>query len=72
MVLYAVGSALFALGTTAALTVMWMEFARYRHAMMAALRTLSLDGLPVPAPATPAVPIKAAVIPAWQPLRGAA
>lgn len=74
MVLYAFGSILFALAMTAALAAMWMDFTRYRHAMMKALRTLSLDGLPTPAPArgTPAQPLRAAVAPVWQPLRGAA
>lgn len=78
MLLYAFGSILFALAMMAALTVMWVDFARYRHAMMAALRTLSLDGLPVTAPApalargAPVRALRAAVVPAWQPLRGAA
>lgn len=74
MVLYAFGSTLFALAMTAALTVIWRDFARYRHAMMAALRTLSLDGLPALAPvqAPPARWLRTAAVPAWQPLRSAA
>ena len=73
MFLYAFGSMLFALAMTSALMVMMSDFARYRHAMMRALRSLSLDGLPVPARAeqapqfTPAMPALA-----LQPLRHAA
>jgi len=66
MVLYAFGSILFALAMTAALTVIWVDFTRYRHAMLAALRTLSLDGLPVTAPALAqhAPVLRAAAVPA--------
>lgn len=75
MLLYAFGTLLFALGLASALIVMTLDFARYRHAMMAALRSLSLDGLPSPKPA-PVQPAQAGVIPAFpwtlRPLRGAA
>lgn len=73
MFLYAFGSMLFALAMTSALMVMMSDFARYRRAMLRALRSLSLDGLPVPAqaeqerPFTPTMPALA-----MQPLRSAA
>lgn len=74
MVLYAFASILFALAMTVALTVMCMDFVRYRHAMMAALRTLSLDDLPVPNPVQSSLarPLRTVAVPVWQPLRGAA
>lgn len=48
MWLYAFGSLLFALAMSAALSVMASDFVRYRRAMVAALRTLSPDGVAVP------------------------
>lgn len=45
---YALGSIIFILAMAAAILVMIANFAHYRHAMMAALRSLSLDGLHVP------------------------
>lgn len=79
MLLYAFGTLLFTLGLASALIVMTLDFAHYRHAMLAALRSLSLDGLPAPTvkpmPA-PAQPAQARIIPtfpwALQPLGGAA
>ena len=57
MILYAFGSILFVVAMMAALTVIGVDFMRYRYAMMAALRTLTLDGLPMPAPA-PVAPVR--------------
>ncbi len=45
MFFYAFGSLLFALAMASALIVMAADFAQYRHAMMKALRGLTLDGL---------------------------
>lgn len=41
---YALGSLLFIFALMAAFAVMAQDVARYRHAMMAALRGLSMDG----------------------------
>jgi len=54
MLLYAFGTTVFALAMTSALIVIVSDFARYRHAMMIALRSLSLDGLPAPMRSAPA------------------
>jgi hypothetical protein len=55
---YLLGSLLFAVAMMAAFAVMIAGFAHYRRAMIAALRTLSLDGFAAsPAPAKP-VPFK--------------
>lgn len=55
---YLLGSLLFAIAMMAAFAVMIASFAHYRRAMIAALRTLSLDGFAAsPAPAKP-VPFK--------------
>lgn len=45
MIYYALGSLLFVGAMVAALTVMAHEFTQYRDAMIAALWSLSLDGL---------------------------
>ena len=79
MLLYAFGTMLFALAMTSALIVIASDFMHYRRAMMAALRSLSLDGLPSPAP-TQAMPARTGQArritpaPAWamQPRRSAA
>jgi len=74
MILYAFGSILFAVAMMAALTVIGVDFMRYRHAMMAALRTLNLDGLPIPAPAplAPVHALRVAAAPAQRLRHGAA
>ncbi len=54
MVYYALGSILFAGAMVAAFAIMAREFAQYRHAMMAALRGLSMDGLDM-RPAKPVI-----------------
>jgi len=55
---YLLGSLLFVLALAVALGVMMADFSRYRHAMAAALRSLSLDGWnpPVADEASPAAP----------------
>jgi hypothetical protein len=56
---YLLGSLLFAVAMMAAFAVMITNFAQYRRAMLAALRTLSMDGFTAsPAPAKPASAFK--------------
>ncbi len=50
--LYVAGSLLFAVASMCALLVTFMTFAQYRAQMIAALRTLSLDGVHEPRPST--------------------
>lgn len=51
--LYVAGSLLFAFALVAALAVIAASFAHYRVQMVAALRTLSLDGIHEPAKRRP-------------------
>lgn len=48
MVFYAIGSLLFSVALIAASSVIVSNFVRYRAQMLAALRTLSLDGVHEP------------------------
>lgn len=77
MLLYAFGTILFALAMAGALIVITTNFLYYRRAMMVALRSLRLDGLPAPVRAASATPGQARPVTpasAWmmQPQRSAA
>jgi hypothetical protein len=64
MFFYASGSLLFGLAMMSAMSVMASDFAHYRHAMMKALRNLSLDGLATPSSTrrTPQVSLAASLV----------
>ena len=55
MVFYAIGSLLFGVALVAALATIFADFVHYRAQMLAALRSLSLDGIHAhkPTAATP-------------------
>jgi predicted lysophospholipase L1 biosynthesis ABC-type transport system permease subunit len=69
---YLLGSLLFAIAMMAAFAVMIDNFAQYRRAMIAALRTLSMDGFAAsPTPAKP-VPFNRQPVTALTPRQAAA